>query len=189
MEVRCIGGGSRSTRRKPLTCCKSMGKIYHISCIEYTSQWAGLDLTTLVVIAIDCIGRCKSNYRMITATTAPLTFCDCHASQNKVTLLTTTVFQCKTMQTLGLIYTLRLCGLKSYEIPRRCQDRDTKMVSGQRYQEGFRTEIPTRCQDRDTKMVSGQRYQEGVRTEIPWRCQDRDTKKVSGQRYQEGVRT
>ena len=168
------------------------GKIYHISCIEYTSQWAGLDLTTLVVIAIDCIGRCKSNYRMITATTAPLTFCDCHASQNKVTLLTTTVFQCKTMQTLGLIYTLRLCGLKSYEIPRRCQDRDTKMVSGQRYQEGVRT---------DTKKVSGQEYQECVRTEIPRcqdratkvsgqiprRCQDRDTKKVSGQRYLEGT--
>ena len=154
------------------------GKLYHISCIEYTSQWAGLDLTTLVVIAIDCIGRCKSNYRMITATTAPLTFCDCHASQNKVTLLTTTVFQCKTMQTLGLIYTLRLCGLKSYEIPRRCQDRDTKKVSGQRYQEGVRTEIP-RCQDRDTKKVSGQRYQEGFRTEIP-RCQER---------YQDGVGT
>jgi hypothetical protein len=92
-------------------------------------------------------------------------------------------------------------------------------VSGQRYQEGVRTEIP-RCQDRDTKKVSGQRYQEGVlcpdtflvslslhhlgicpdtlvslsyqdgvRTEISRRCQDRDTKKVSGQRYQEGVRT
>ena len=26
-------------------------------CIEYTSPWAGLELTTLVVIGIDCIGK------------------------------------------------------------------------------------------------------------------------------------
>jgi hypothetical protein len=31
----------------------------------------GFELTTLVVIGTDCIGSCKSNYHMITATTAP----------------------------------------------------------------------------------------------------------------------
>jgi hypothetical protein len=28
----------------------------------YTSSWAGFELVTLVVIGIDCIGSCKSNY-------------------------------------------------------------------------------------------------------------------------------
>ena len=37
-------------------------------CIKYTSPWVGLKLTTLVVITTDC----KSNYHMITTTTAPL---------------------------------------------------------------------------------------------------------------------
>jgi hypothetical protein len=35
--------------------------------------WMGFDLTALVVIGTDCIGSCKSNYHMITATTAPTT--------------------------------------------------------------------------------------------------------------------
>ena len=43
----------------------------HKSCIEYTSPWAGLKLTTLVVIGTDCIGSCKSNYHTITTTIAP----------------------------------------------------------------------------------------------------------------------
>ena len=43
-------------------------------CIEYTSPWAGFDLTTSVVISTDCIGSCESNYHMITATTATI-FC------------------------------------------------------------------------------------------------------------------
>jgi hypothetical protein len=41
------------------------------SCIEYTSPWAGFDLT-LVVIGTDCIGSCKFNYHTITSTTVPL---------------------------------------------------------------------------------------------------------------------
>jgi hypothetical protein len=41
-------------------------------CIEYTSPWIGFELTTLVVIGIDCIGSCKSNYRTIITTTAPV---------------------------------------------------------------------------------------------------------------------
>ena len=51
-------------------------------CIDYTSPWAGLKLTTLVVICIDCIGSCNSN--TITTTTAPINIrrnrhhCVCH---------------------------------------------------------------------------------------------------------------
>ena len=33
---------------------------------------AGFEFTTLVVIGIDYIGSCRSNYHMITTTTAPL---------------------------------------------------------------------------------------------------------------------
>jgi len=36
-------------------------------CIEYTSQLAGFELTTLVVIGTDCTVSCKSNYHMITS--------------------------------------------------------------------------------------------------------------------------
>ena len=38
-------------------------------CIEYTSPWAGFELT--VVIGTDCIGSYKSNYHAITTMTAP----------------------------------------------------------------------------------------------------------------------
>jgi hypothetical protein len=42
-------------------------KLYHI--MLYTSPWSRFELTTSVVIGTDCIGSCKSNYYMITATT------------------------------------------------------------------------------------------------------------------------
>jgi hypothetical protein len=42
-------------------------------CIEYTLPLAGFELTTLVVISINCLGSCKSNYHMI-ITTRPLTY-------------------------------------------------------------------------------------------------------------------
>ena len=35
----------------------------------YTSPWSRFELSTSVVIGIDCIGSCKSNYHTITATT------------------------------------------------------------------------------------------------------------------------
>jgi hypothetical protein len=54
-----------STRRKPLK------NLITQCCIEYTLQREGFKFTTLVVIGTDCIGSCKSNYVMITATTAP----------------------------------------------------------------------------------------------------------------------
>jgi hypothetical protein len=38
----------------------------------YTSLWSRFELTTSVVIGIDCISSCKSNYRTIMATTAPV---------------------------------------------------------------------------------------------------------------------
>ena len=39
-------------------------------CIEYTSPWAGFELSTLVVIGTNCIGSCKSNYHTIITTMA-----------------------------------------------------------------------------------------------------------------------
>jgi hypothetical protein len=40
-------------------------------CFEYTSPWAGFELSTLVVIGTNCIGSCKSNYHTIITTMAP----------------------------------------------------------------------------------------------------------------------
>jgi len=40
--------------------------LYHISFIEYTSPWAGFELTILVVMIADCTGSCKCNYHTIT---------------------------------------------------------------------------------------------------------------------------
>ena len=44
-------------------------KLYHI--MLYTSPRSRFEPTTSVVIGTDCIGSCKSNYHMITATMAP----------------------------------------------------------------------------------------------------------------------
>jgi hypothetical protein len=82
MAVGFIGGGNRSTWRKPPTCRISLtnfrhimlktidspqitDKLYHIMLYEYTSPWVGLELTTLVVLGIECIGSWKSNYHTI----------------------------------------------------------------------------------------------------------------------------
>ena len=43
-----------------------------VCCIEYTSPWWRFELTTLVVIFIDCTGSYKSNYHTISTTTTPL---------------------------------------------------------------------------------------------------------------------
>jgi len=63
-----FGGGNQ---RKPPACQKTQTNFFTLCCIEYTSPRAGLELTTLVVIDTDCTGSCKSNYHMITTTTAP----------------------------------------------------------------------------------------------------------------------
>ena len=44
-------------------------KLYHI--MLYSSPWSWFEPTTSVVIGADCIGRCKSNYHEVMATTAP----------------------------------------------------------------------------------------------------------------------
>ena len=46
-------------------------KLHHIMLYQVHLTWVGLELTTLVVIGIDWIGSCKSNYHTITAMTAP----------------------------------------------------------------------------------------------------------------------
>jgi hypothetical protein len=51
--------------KKPPTCRKSLTSFIKYNCIEYTSPWAGFELTTLVVIGADCICSCKSNYHTI----------------------------------------------------------------------------------------------------------------------------
>ena len=44
-------------------------KLYHL--MLYSLPWAGVEPTTSVVIATDCIASCRSNYHRITAMTAP----------------------------------------------------------------------------------------------------------------------
>ena len=73
------GRGNQNTRRKPPTCRKSLTKFITQLCIGYTSPSAGFELTTLVVIGIDCTGSCKSNYHTMTTTTAPI-HCHCHCT-------------------------------------------------------------------------------------------------------------
>jgi len=46
--------------------------LYHIMLYRIHLAWGGFELTTLVVLGADCIGSCKSNYHMITTTTAPI---------------------------------------------------------------------------------------------------------------------
>jgi hypothetical protein len=61
-----IDGGNRSTQRKPPTCCKVTGQLYHI--MLYTSPWWRFDLTTSVVIGTCCIrsrARCQWNIKSI----------------------------------------------------------------------------------------------------------------------------
>ena len=73
MTASLIGGGKKSTWRKPQTdLLQVTDKLYHITltCIEYTSLWAGFQLTTLMVIGTDWIGSCKSNYHTIMTLTS-----------------------------------------------------------------------------------------------------------------------
>ena len=56
-----IGGGNRSTRKKPPTGRKSLTNLITKWCIEYTSPLAEFELQTLVVIGTDFTGSCKSN--------------------------------------------------------------------------------------------------------------------------------
>jgi hypothetical protein len=51
-----------------VTCRKSQINFITYCCIEYTSPWSGIKLTTLVVIGTDCIYSNKSNCHTITTT-------------------------------------------------------------------------------------------------------------------------
>ena len=70
MMVSFIGGVNRGNLRKPPTYRNSLTNFittfYRVHLI-----WVGFELTALVVIDIDCIGRHKSNYHTITTTTTP----------------------------------------------------------------------------------------------------------------------
>ena len=66
------GGGNRSTRRTPPSCCKSPTSFITQCCIKYTSPWSGFKLNWVVVV-IDCICSCKSNYHTTTMVSPPFT--------------------------------------------------------------------------------------------------------------------
>ena len=66
MAVSFIDGGNRSSLRKPPTSRKSLKNLYQVHL-----DWAGFELTTLLVMGTDWIGNCKSNYHTITTTTIP----------------------------------------------------------------------------------------------------------------------
>jgi hypothetical protein len=71
VAVSFIGVGKLNTQRKPQTCRKLLTNFITWCCIEFTSPWAGFQLTTLVVIVTDCTGIWKSNYHTMTTSTAP----------------------------------------------------------------------------------------------------------------------
>ena len=54
------------------TCRKSLTNFIAKYFIDYTLIWTGFELTTLLVIATDCTGSCKSNYHTTMTRTAPI---------------------------------------------------------------------------------------------------------------------
>ena len=70
MTVRIISGGIRSAFRKPPNCMYHMSLTNFIiySCIEQTSFWTGVELTTVMVKGkgTDGSSRCNFNSHIIT---------------------------------------------------------------------------------------------------------------------------
>ena len=67
MAVSFIGGGNRSTRRKP-DLSHVTYKLYHIMLYQVCLVWVRFELTMLLVIGTNYISSYKSNYHTITIT-------------------------------------------------------------------------------------------------------------------------
>ena len=68
-------------------------KLYHIMLYWVYLAWAGFELTTLVVIGIECLDSCKSNYLTIMTWQQPLY---CHYKGEQVFGLIRPGFNCLT---------------------------------------------------------------------------------------------
>ena len=62
MAVSFIVGKKRSTQKKTANLSQVADKLYYLMLYRVHLTWAGVKLTTLVVIGIDCIGSYKSTY-------------------------------------------------------------------------------------------------------------------------------
>jgi hypothetical protein len=66
-------------------------KLYHV--MLYPSPWSKFELTTSVMIIIDCIGNCKSNYHAIThGPDGPHTYRNAYTLHIKTTLIILKVY-------------------------------------------------------------------------------------------------
>ena len=64
-----IGEGNPGENNRPLASVLTE-KLYHIMLYQVSLAEAGFELTNVVVKSTDCIGTCKSNYKITTTTTA-----------------------------------------------------------------------------------------------------------------------